>query len=140
MSKLLVVIGATGKQGGSVISAVLADPKAKAAFTIRGVSRSVDGKAAQALKAQGVEVVAGDLNDKASLVAAFKGAYAVYAVTDYWQGAGMDMQKEIEQGKAIVDAAKVRLAVTSRGVWERCCGDRRWEVGTDGHPRSVLKL
>lgn len=107
MSKLLVVIGATGKQGGSVIKAVLSDPTAKSTFSIRGVTRSVDGKAAQALKEQGVEVVAGDLNEKDSLVKAFKGAYAVFGVTDYWQGAGMDVKKEVQQGKNIVDAVKV---------------------------------
>jgi uncharacterized protein YbjT (DUF2867 family) len=132
MSKLLVIIGATGKQGGSVINAVLSDPTAKSQFAIRGVSRSVDGKGAQALKDQGVEVVAGDLNDKESLVKAFKGAYAVFGVTDYWQGAGMDMKKEYQQGKNIVDAVKVRASprahkdIGSATVNELTCpGERR---------------
>lgn len=47
-----------------------------------------------------------DLNNKDSLVKAFKGSYAVFAVTNYWES--LDMQVEIQQGKNIADAAKVR--------------------------------
>jgi hypothetical protein len=34
-----------------------------------------------------------------------KGAYAVFAVTNYWESRSADV--EIKQGKAIADAAKV---------------------------------
>lgn len=47
-----------------------------------------------------------DLNDPSTLKAALKGAYAVFAVTDFW--AVQNAQIEINQGKAIADAAKVR--------------------------------
>lgn len=60
--------------------------------------------AAKALEAQGVEVVSADLNDRASLSAAIKGSYAVFAVTNYWEFLNAD--KETEQGKRVVDAAK----------------------------------
>lgn len=55
--KVLVVFGATGKQGGSVVKAVLGDPKAAAAFSIRAITRDTSKPAAQALEKQGVELV-----------------------------------------------------------------------------------
>jgi uncharacterized protein YbjT (DUF2867 family) len=57
MSKILVVFGATGNQGGSVIRSVLADPKLSKEFKIRGVTRDPSKPAAQKLAEQGVEVV-----------------------------------------------------------------------------------
>jgi uncharacterized protein YbjT (DUF2867 family) len=105
MSKLLVVLGATGKQGGSVVNAILADPAASKNFKLRAISRDTSKPAAKALADRGVDVVVADLMDQASLVKAFDGAYAVFAVTDYW--AKMDKAVEIEQGKNVADAAKV---------------------------------
>ena len=46
-----------------------------------------------------------DLNSKDSLRGAFKGAYAVFAVTNYWEK--QDPKLEVQQGKNIADAAKV---------------------------------
>jgi hypothetical protein len=46
------------------------------------------------------------MNDTASLIKAMEGAYAVYAMTDYWNT--MDMNGELQQGKNLADAAKVR--------------------------------
>ena len=57
MSKLITVFGATGNQGGSVIRAILADPKLKSEFKIRGVTRDPSKRAAEELKKLGVEVV-----------------------------------------------------------------------------------
>jgi uncharacterized protein YbjT (DUF2867 family) len=105
MSKLIVVIGATGKQGGSVLASLLADSSASEQFKYRGVTRDTSKPAAQALAKQGVEMVAADLDNKASLVKAFKGAYGVFAVTDFW--ATMDKGAEVQQGKNLADAAKV---------------------------------
>lgn len=103
MSKLLVIFGATGKQGGSVIEALLAAPSSP--FKLRGITRDPSKPNAKALTERGVQMVAADVDDKESLTAALKGAYGVFAVTDYW--ASMSMAKEIQQGKNIVDAAKV---------------------------------
>lgn len=57
MSKLLTVFGATGNQGGSVIKAVLADAVLSKEYKIRGITRDVTKPAAQALTAQGVEMI-----------------------------------------------------------------------------------
>ena len=55
--KLLVVFGATGAQGGSVIKAVLKDPKAAGEFKIRGITRDPTKPNAKALAEKGVETV-----------------------------------------------------------------------------------
>lgn len=57
MAKLITVFGATGNQGGSVIRAILADPKLKGEFNIRGVTRDLSKPAAEELKKMGVELV-----------------------------------------------------------------------------------
>ena len=45
------------------------------------------------------------MNDTKSLKAALKGAYAVFAVTNFWESQSADVEKK--QGIAIADAAKV---------------------------------
>lgn len=55
--KIFVVFGATGNQGGSVIKAILADPKASAEFQLRGITRDPTASRAKALTEKGVECV-----------------------------------------------------------------------------------
>jgi uncharacterized protein YbjT (DUF2867 family) len=68
MSKLLTVVGATGVQGGSVITAALKE----GTWKIRGITRNVNSDAAKALVARGVEMVVADINNEQSLVKAFE--------------------------------------------------------------------
>lgn len=56
--KVLVVFGATGGQGGSVVKAVLGDPKMREEWTVRGVTRDVSKPSAKALESLGAETVA----------------------------------------------------------------------------------
>lgn len=55
--KILVVFGATGKQGGSVIKSVLGDPNAAQEFKIRGITRDPSKPNAKSLADKGVECV-----------------------------------------------------------------------------------
>ena len=55
--KILVVFGATGGQGGSVVRSILSDPKTKASFTVRGVTRDPSKPSAKAIEALGAETV-----------------------------------------------------------------------------------
>lgn len=80
---ILVVLGATGNQGGSVISYFLS--LSPSPYAIRAVTRDTSSTKAIALASQGVEVVAGDFNDPKSLDAAFIGAYVIFSVTDFLQ-------------------------------------------------------
>lgn len=97
-SKLVLVTGATGKQGGAVVEALLTR-----GHRVRALTRNPASPAAGRLRQQGVEIAVGDFTDHDSLVRAMRGADAVYAMsTPYEQGA----EKEIAQGKTITDAAK----------------------------------
>jgi len=55
--KIIVVFGATGIQGGSVIKSLLSDPVLAAKFAVRAVTRDISKPAAQALLSLGAEVV-----------------------------------------------------------------------------------
>ena len=99
-SKLVLVTGATGKQGGAVVEALLTR-----GHQVRALTRNAASPAANRLRQQGVEIAVGDFTDHGSLVRAMRGADAVYAISkgnDLEQGA----EKEIAQGTTITDAAK----------------------------------
>ena len=78
--KLLVIVGATGVQGQSVVKAFLS----LSDWHIRGTTRDVSSPAASTLAAQGVEMVQAELADLASLDRAFDGADTIFLNTDFW--------------------------------------------------------
>ncbi len=94
----ILVTGATGQQGGAVARELLA-----AGHSVRAMTRKPDSDAAQALAALGAEVVAGDLDDTASLAAALDGVWGVFAVQNSWEAG---IEGEEEQGKRIAQLAK----------------------------------
>ncbi|KAM0715372.1 hypothetical protein Q7P37_008870 [Cladosporium fusiforme] len=109
--KNVVVLGATGQQGGSVVQELL---KEATKYHIRGLTRDTNSAKSKALATQGVEVVQADLSDPASLERAFDGAHIIYAMTDFWQS--MSAEIEFEQGKSIADIA-VSLPQLEHFVW-----------------------
>ena len=110
-NKIIAVTGATGAQGGGLIRAILAHPDG--GFSARALTRDPNSDKAQALAALGVEVVKADLDDEASLVAAFAGAYGAYCLTNFWEHFSPD--KEIEQAAALARAAKA--AGVAHVIW-----------------------
>ncbi|KAK4076556.1 uncharacterized protein Triagg1_4159 [Trichoderma aggressivum f. europaeum] len=102
--KNIAVLGSTGNQGGSVAKIFLSDPKLKKDWTVRAITRDVTKASAKKLESQGAELVAADINDGKSLAKAFSGAAAIFAVTNYWDT--MSKEREEQQGRTIVDAAK----------------------------------
>lgn len=81
--KLVVVVGATGNQGGSVARRFLrAGPDR---FHVRGLTRDTNSLASQALITLGADMVQADLYDCDSLKAAFRGASVIFSVTNYWE-------------------------------------------------------
>ncbi|KAF2679865.1 NAD(P)-binding protein [Lentithecium fluviatile CBS 122367] len=105
MSKdLLVVFGATGNQGGSVIRYVLDDPELSKRYSIRAITRNTSSTGAQALASKGIEVVAADLDDPSSLPAALKSASFIFLTTNT-QYQGHTREIETRQAKAICDEA-----------------------------------
>ncbi|TVY46703.1 NmrA-like family domain-containing protein [Lachnellula occidentalis] len=106
--KLVVVVGATGGQGGSVINSLLTN----GSYRLRGITRSSQSKNSQALTAKGVEMMTADLNDEESVVAAFKDANIIFAVTNYFEtfatsGPEEAMKVEYAQGVNMAKAASV---------------------------------
>lgn len=89
---LLVVLGATGTQGGSVLSHFLS--QSPCPYTLRGMTRDPTSVKAVSLALQGVEMVAGSYDDLSSLDAAFADAAIIYSVTDFWQGFFSPSQRE----------------------------------------------
>ena len=91
--KLIAVIGATGQQGGAVVSAL----QARGQFKVRALTRNPGEHRDLA-----DEVVKADLNRPETLKAAFEGAHGVFLVTNFWEE-GTD---ELTQATAAVRAAK----------------------------------
>lgn len=102
--QILVVFGATGNQGGSVIKYVLEDPSLASKWHIKGITRDPSKPNAKALEKKGVECITASADDEESLKVAFKGAHTIFGVTNYWEH--MDETREFQQGKKIADAAK----------------------------------
>jgi len=100
--KVIAVVGATGAQGGGLVRAILADKSGE--FAARAVTRKPTGDKARALASQGVDVVEADLDDTASLIRAFSGAYGAFCVTNFMEH--FSGEKETSQGRSLAQAAK----------------------------------
>lgn len=135
MSNIVAVIGATGIQGGSVVSTLLKD----GIYKVRGITRNANSPKAHNLTVKGVEMVEADLDNEASLVEAFsvshsisysnsascnsnyQGVYAIYAVTDFFEPFGkhgpvVAVDIEVAQGKALANAA-AKTATLKHYIW-----------------------
>ncbi|MFF9202362.1 NmrA/HSCARG family protein [Streptomyces sp. NPDC014986] len=103
IGRTVVVLGATGQQGGSVAAALRAD-----GWAVRAVVRDPSGHRARSLSAAGVETVRGDLGDPESLRAAFSGAHGVFSVqpASGQAGAGVTDEDEVRFGTTVADVAE----------------------------------
>jgi uncharacterized protein YbjT (DUF2867 family) len=117
---VIVVIGATGAQGGGLVRAIVADKSGP--FAARAVTRKPGSDQAKALAGLGVEVVAGDTDDVAGLEKAFAGAYGAYCVTNFWEHASPE--REILQATAMAKAS--RKAGLQHVIWSTLEDTRKW--------------
>ncbi|ASS56931.1 NmrA/HSCARG family protein [Rhizobium leguminosarum] len=97
-TRSVLVTGATGQQGGAVVRALIAR-----GHRVKAISRRPESDGAKRLAAAGVEVVAGNLDDGASVAAAAEGVDAMFLMGNSYE-AGTDA--ETRQGIAAADAAK----------------------------------
>jgi len=137
MSKLIAVVGATGAQGGALARAILADPSGE--FAVRALTRNPDSGAAKDLAAAGAEVVAADLDDEASIRAAFDGAYGAFVVTNYW--APLTPEEEVVRTRAEMELAQAETAARAARdagvqhlVWSTLEDTRLFFAGRDDVP------
>jgi uncharacterized protein YbjT (DUF2867 family) len=119
----VLITGATGRQGGSVLRHMLAQ-----GWKLRALVRNSEGDGAKRLIDQGIEVARGDLEDPASLERACRGVYGVYSVQDFW---AVGAKREVQQGKNMADVAMragvEHLVYSSVGGAERNSRIDHWE-------------
>jgi len=142
-NKIVLVTGATGRQGGAVIRHML--PKG---WKLRALTRDLGSHASRALTQKGVDVVQGDLEDPSSVALAAAGAYGIYSVQDFW---AVGAKREVQQGKNVADAAKKagvkHFVYSSVGGAERNTGIPHWEskwevekyIRSLGLPTTVIR-
>ncbi|WP_254838883.1 NmrA/HSCARG family protein [Natronomonas marina] len=97
----VLVVGATGKQGGATARHLLAGTGGRT-FEVDALTRSPESDAATALAEAGANVVEGDLLRRSSLRAALEPVDAVFCVTVFRAG-GHDV--EVEQGVNVAEVA-----------------------------------
>lgn len=93
----VLVVGASGRQGGAVAPKLL-----EVGTSVRALLRRLDSPAAYELQRSGVELMRGDLLDRDSLVRAMRGTQAVFAVTTPFEGGP---EQEVLQGRTVAAAA-----------------------------------
>ena len=141
-SKKILVTGATGHQGGAIANELLGKQA-----SIRVMTRHPESPKARALAARGAEVVAGDLDDAASVEKALHGVWGAFAVQNTWEAG---VKKEEEQGKRFATLAKKagvqHLVYSSVASAQRKTGiphfDNKWRVEETirglGFPSTVI--
>lgn len=124
MEQVVFVIGATGQQGGAVADRLLAD-----GWQVRVLTRRPDSDRARSLAQTGAQVIAGSLEDPATIDRCVDGAYGVYSVHP---GPLTPEQDEVKAGKAVTDAAVkygVAHLVYSSGLGaDRGGQPTKWEI------------
>ncbi|WP_395649768.1 NmrA/HSCARG family protein [Brevundimonas sp.] len=124
----VVVVGATGAQGGAVVRALMAR-----GGEVRALVRDAESAASRALAAQGVVLVTGNLDDGPSLERAMVGAQGVFSVQLYNP---RDIPSETRQAGALVQAARaagvevfVQSSVSGTGAHRTMTGwsEGRWD-------------
>lgn len=137
MSKVLLVTGATGKQGGSVIDSLLSQAFSPSDYTILAVTRDANSSSAQKLaaKSPSIKLVEGNLDDVPAL---FRAAHEV-AKEPIWGvysvqvsiGKGVTHEGEIVQGKAMIDeSVKQGVKHFVYGSVDRGGDEKSWDTPT----------
>ncbi|WP_433543702.1 NmrA/HSCARG family protein (plasmid) [Streptomyces sp. CA-294286] len=99
-SSSVLVTGATGKQGGAVLRALLAS-----GIPVRALVRDPESQRAAALSDLGAVLVHGDFEDVSTLTAALEGSRAVFSVQTP-DMADLMGDSEVRQGRNLVEAAR----------------------------------
>ncbi|KAK3305222.1 uncharacterized protein B0T15DRAFT_511161 [Chaetomium strumarium] len=141
MAKIVTVVGATGQQGQGVVSAFINNP----AYRVRAITRNPSSAAAQALSAQGAEVVSANLDDLASLKTAFAGSHIVFAVTNFLDSfvalGSLDkaMDAETAQGINVARAAAATLPTLEHYIWSTLPNAKALSAGKHPVPHFESK-
>ena len=118
--KIIAVVGATGAQGKGLINAILNDKEG--GFKVRAITRNAGSDKAKELIKLGVEVVEANVDDKATLVKAFEGAYGAFCVTFFWEH--FSPEKENQTARNMAEAASE--AGVKHVIWSTLEDTRKW--------------
>jgi uncharacterized protein YbjT (DUF2867 family) len=119
--KTIAVVGATGAQGGGLVRAIANDDSGE--FRARALTRDPGSDAARALAMlPNVEVVKADLEDPASIEAAFRGAHGAFCVTFFW--ADFSTATEMRHARTMAGAAKA--TGVKHVIWSTLEDSRQW--------------
>ena len=145
-TRIVLVAGATGRQGGAVVEALL-----RRGHRVRALTRHPGGAEAARLRARGVEIAAAEAADRGdrctgALVRAARGVDAFFAVTaPDPRAAGQGARRaalEVERGIALVDAAVAagvpHLVLSSIASADRATGIPTFEgkLAVERHARA----
>lgn len=133
--KVILVTGATGKQGGGVIDALLAQKDQQ--WELLAVTRTASSGSAQKLaaKSSSIKLVEGNLDDVPALFEAAKKVasgpiWGVYSV-QVSQGKGVTHEGEIAQGKNLIDESiKEGVKHFVYSSVDRGGNEKSWDVET----------
>ncbi len=136
-NRTVLVLGATGQQGGAVARALLSR-----GFAVRALVRDPEKPAARALSAAGASLVRGDLEDAGSLREAMRGAHGLFSVQAVsFQDHELEVRHGIRVGDAAKEAGIAHVVYASVGGAERASGvvhfESKWRI--EEHLRA-LKL
>ncbi len=125
---IILVTGATGKQGGAVARHLLSK-----GYKVRAMTRKPESDKARTLVALGAEVIKGDLDDPASLERVLEGVWGAFAVQNTWEAG---VVREEEQGKRFAELSRKKgvqhYVYSSVGSAHRSTGiphfDNKWRI------------
>lgn len=137
--RTFLVTGATGRQGGATLEALLVR-----GHRVRALTRTPESVSARRLASRGVEVVSGDMDDVSSLEQALQGVDGAFLVTNF-VGGGASVESEERQGKKFVEAAAKtglgHLVFSSVGGAERRTGiphfESKWRIEEHARARGL---
>jgi len=125
--RLILVTGATGRQGGSVARHLLAE-----GWPVRALVRDPGKPAAQALARHGAQIVVGDLDDRATVDSALVDVSGVYSVQSWTAGVEAEVRQGIALAEASAAAGVEHFVYSSVGGAERDSGiphfESKWRI------------
>jgi uncharacterized protein YbjT (DUF2867 family) len=128
VGSVVLVTGATGRQGGAVVRHLL-DRR----VIVRALVRDLGKAEARMLAYKGVDIVQGSLDRPRSVKQAVDGVHAVFSVQNFWE---TGYEREVRQGTLLADAAKAagvrHFVYSSVGSAYRNTGiphfESKWEI------------
>lgn len=109
MRERILVLGATGAQGGSVARHLLRQGRVR----VRAATRRPESTAARALERNGAEVVSLDLADRGSIRKALEGVTGVFGVTNYFEHLDDEFRLGIHLVDEVAAAGKPHLVLST---------------------------